>query len=58
MKFIRNILMTLLLTIFLTGSGITLSAIANFLASNMTITSVYIVIFSILIILKIKERRD
>lgn len=58
MKLIKNILMILLLTIFLTGAGITLSAIANFLANNMTITSVYIVIAILLITLKIKERRN
>lgn len=58
MKLIKNILMILLLTIFLTGAGITLSAIANFLANNMAISSVYIVISIILIILKIKEGRN
>lgn len=58
MKLIKNILMILLLTIFLTGAGITLSAIANFLANNMAISSVYIVI-SILLIIAVKaERRN
>lgn len=58
MKLIKNLLTILLLTILITGAGITLSAIANILASNMTITAVYIVISIILIILKIKEGRN
>lgn len=58
MKLIKNILMILLLTIFLTGAGITLSAIANFLANNMAISSVYIVIAILLIIAYRAERRN
>lgn len=58
MKLIKNSLMILILTILVTVAGCTVSAIANFLASNMTITSVYIVISIILIILKIKEGRN
>lgn len=50
MKLIKNLLMILILTILITGAGITLSAIANILASNMTITAVYIVISILLII--------
>ena len=58
MKLIKNLLMILSLTIFIVIAGCTLSAIANILASNMTITSVYIVISIILIALIIKERRN
>lgn len=58
MKLIKNLLMILSLTIFIVIVCCTLSAIANILASNMTITSVYIVISIILIILKIKEGRN
>lgn len=58
MKLIKNLLMILFLTILLTVTGCTLSAIANFIAADMTISSVYIVIFTILITLKIKERRN
>ena len=58
MKLFKNLLMILSLTIFIVIACCTLSAIANFLASNMTITSVYIVISIILIILKIKEGRN
>ncbi len=58
MKLIRKILTILSLTIFIVIVCCTLSAIANILASNMTITSVYIVISIILIILKIKEGRN
>ena len=58
MKLIKRTLMILILTIFIVIAGITLSAIANILASNMTITAVYIVISIILIILKIKEGRN
>ena len=58
MKLIKKTLMILILTIFVTVVACTLSAIANFLANNMTITSVYIVISIILIILKIKEGRN
>ena len=50
--------MILILTIFIVIVCCTLSAIANFVASNMTITAVYIVISIILIILKIKEGRN
>ena len=39
-------------------AGCTLSAIVNFIAENMTISSVYIVIAILLITLKIKERRN
>lgn len=56
MKLIKNILMILILTIFIVIAGITLSAIANILASNMTISSVYIVI-SILLIITVKAGR-
>ena len=58
MKLIKNLLMILSLTIFIVIACCTLSAIVNFIAENMTITSVYIVISIILITLKIKERRD
>ena len=58
MKLFKNLLMILSLTIFIVIAGCTLSAIANFVASNMTITAVYIVISIILIILKIKEGRN
>lgn len=58
MKLIKRTLMILILTIFIVIAGITLSAIANFLANNMAISSVYIVISIILIILKIKEGRN
>lgn len=58
MKLIRKILMILSLTIFIVIACCTLSAIANILASNMTISSVYIVI-SILLIIAVKaERRN
>ena len=56
MKLIKNTLMILILTIFIVILGCTVSAIANFLASNMTITSVYIVI-SILLIIAYKAGR-
>ena len=50
--------MILILTILITGAGITLSTIVNILASNMAISSVYIVI-SILLIIAVKaERRN
>lgn len=58
MKLIKNILMILFLTILITGAGITLSAIANILASNMTITAVYIVILILLIIAVKAEKRN
>ena len=58
MKLFKNLLMILSLTIFIVIACCTLSAIANFVASNMTITAVYIVISIILIILKIKEGRN
>lgn len=58
MTLIKNILMILFLTIFIVIAGCTLSAIANFIAAYMTISSVYIVIFTILITLKINERRN
>ena len=58
MKLIKNLLTILLLTILITGAGITLSAIANILASNMTITAVYIVILILLIIAVKAERRN
>lgn len=58
MKLIKNILMILILTILITGAGITLSAIANILASNMAISSVYIVIAILLIIAYRAERRN
>ena len=58
MKLIINILMILILTILIEIVCCKLSAIANFVASNMTITAVYIVISIILIILKIKEGRN
>lgn len=58
MNLIKNLLMILILTILITGAGITLSAIANILASNMAISSVYIAISILLIIVKIKERRN
>ena len=56
MKLIKNILMILILTIFVTVVACTVSAIVNFLASNMTITAVYIVI-SILLIIAYKAGR-
>lgn len=58
MKLFKNLLMILSLTIFIVIVCCTLSAIANFLANNMAISSVYIVISIILIILKIKEGRN
>lgn len=58
MKLIKNLLTILLLTILITGAGITLSAIANILASNMTITAVYIVISILLIIAHRAGRRN
>ena len=58
MKLIKNILTILSLTIFIVIAGITLSAIANILASNMTITAVYIVILILLIIAVKAERRN
>lgn len=58
MKLIKNSLMILILTIFIVIAGITLSAIANILASNMTITAVYIVILILLIIAVKAERRN
>lgn len=58
MKLVKNLLMILILTILITGAGITLSAIANILASNMTITAVYIVILILLIIAVKAERRN
>lgn len=58
MKLIKNILTILSLTIFIVIAGITLSAIANILASNMTITSVYIVVLILLIIAVKAERRN
>lgn len=58
MKLFKNLLMILSLTIFIVIACCTLSAIANFLANNMAISSVYIVISIILIILKIKEGRN
>lgn len=56
MKLIKNSLMILILTILVTVVACTVSAIANFLASNMTITAVYIVI-SILLIIAYKAGR-
>ena len=56
MKLIKNTLMILILTIFTVLAGCTLSGIANFLAENMTISSVYIVI-SILLIIAVKAGR-
>ena len=56
MKLIKNTLMILILTILVTVVGCTVSAIANFVASNMTISSVYIVI-SILLIITVKAGR-
>ena len=56
MKLIKNLLMILSLTILVTVVGCTVSAIANFVASNMTISSVYIVI-SILLIIAVKAGR-
>ena len=58
MKLVKNLLMILILTILITGAGITLSTIANILASNMTITAVYIVILILLIIAVKAERRN
>ena len=58
MKLIKNILTILSLTIFIVIAGCTLSAIANILASNMTITAVYIVILILLIIAVKAERRN
>ena len=58
MKLIKNILTILSLTIFIVIAGITLSAIANILASNMTITAVYIVISILLIIAHRAGRRN
>lgn len=58
MKLIKNLLTILLLTILITGAGITLSAIANIIAINMTITSVYIVIALLLIIAVKAGRRN
>ena len=58
MKLIKNILTILSLTIFIVIAGITLSAIANILASNMTITAVYIVVLILLIIAVKAERRN
>ena len=58
MKLIKNLLMILILTILITGVGITLSAIANILASNMAISSVYIVISILLIIAHRAGRRN
>ena len=58
MKLIKNLLMILSLTIFIVIVCCTLSAIANILASNMTITSVYIVISILLIIAHRAERRN
>lgn len=58
MKLIKNLLMILSLTIFIVIAGITLSAIANILASNMTITAVYIVISILLIIAHRAGRRN
>ena len=58
MKLIKSLLMILILTIFVVIAGCTVSAIANFLASNMTITAVYIVILILLIIAVKAERRN
>ena len=58
MKLIKNTLMILILTIFTVLAGCTLSAIVNFIASNMTITSVYIVISILLIIAYRAGRRS
>ena len=58
MKLIKNILTILSLTIFIVIAGCALSAIANILASNMTITAVYIVILILLIIAVKAERRN
>ena len=58
MKLIKNTLMILILTILVTVVGCTVSAIANFVASNMTITAVYIVILILLIISVKAERRN
>ena len=58
MKLIKNLLMILSLTIFIVIVCCTLSAIANFLANNMTITSVYIVIAILLIFAYRAGRRN
>lgn len=58
MKLFKNLLMILSLTIFIVIAGCTLSAIANILASNMAISSVYIVIAILLIIAYRAERRN
>ena len=58
MKLIKNTLMILILTIFTVLAGCTLSAIVNFIAENMTITSVYIVISILLIIAYRAGRRS
>lgn len=58
MKLIKRTLMILSLTIFIVIVCCTLSAIANFVASNMTITAVYIVILILLIIAVKAERRN
>lgn len=58
MKLIKNLLMILSLTIFIVIVCCTLSAIANFLANNMAISSVYIVISTLLIIAVKAERRN
>lgn len=58
MKLIKNLLMILSLTIFIVIACCTLSAIANFLANNMAISSVYIVISILLIIAHRAGRRN
>lgn len=58
MKLIKNTLIILILTILVTVAGCTVSAIANFIASNMTISSVYIVISILLIIAHRAGRRN
>ena len=58
MKLIKNILTILSLTIFIVIAGCALLAIENILASNMAISSVYIVIAILLIIAYRAERRN
>lgn len=57
-KFIKNILMILSLTILLVISATFLSAIVNLIANNANISLVYVVIFTILITLRIKGKEE
>lgn len=57
-KFIKNIFLILSLTILLVVSATTLSAIVNFIANNANISLVYVVTFSILIVLRIKGKEE